>query len=338
VSAVAPTPTRGVLMGAPDFFSIRGGANPHTRDVFGFRKRVDRPRAIAQWHAFAARLADLGVAVFVIPPDALWPGLVYPANAGSLVPLDAEQPIADKRFVLSNLIQSRSGEKAIYRSFVQRLGFRTAEIRSRFEGEADFFPLGDDLYVFTHGTVVRQRFELRVGLPPWTRRYGFRSERAALDELTSFAGGRDVLDLELCLEAFYHGDTCLAAFGPKRRFLLAYLDALTLASRSRLRDRLGDRLLPLDESDAAIYAANSFYLEVAGERLLVLPEGASRRLQEEIRARDVTPITIDVSEFWNKGGGSVKCMIGDLGPLDEPVRPEIATFRELARYRAPARP
>jgi hypothetical protein len=27
----------------------------------------------------------------------------------------------------------------------------------------------------------------------------------------------------------------------------------------------------------------------------------------------VTPITIDVSEFLKKGGGSVKCMIGDLG-------------------------
>jgi hypothetical protein len=32
-----------------------------------------------------------------------------------------------------------------------------------------------------------------------------------------------------------------------------------------------------------------------------------------VRDRGVTPITVDVSEFLKKGGGSVKCMIGDLG-------------------------
>jgi len=36
-------------------------------------------------------------------------------------------------------------------------------------------------------------------------------------------------------------------------------------------------------------------------------------LSAEIRERDVTPLPVDVSEFLKKGGGSVKCMIGDLG-------------------------
>jgi N-dimethylarginine dimethylaminohydrolase len=320
-------------MGAPDFFSIRGGANPHTRNVFGLRKRVRRSLAIAQWASFAGRLSELGAAVFVIPPDPRWPGLVYPANAGALIPLEATRPVAEKRFVLSNLIHSRSGETAIYRSFLTRLGFRPVEIRSRFEGEADFFPVGDDLYLFTHGTIVRQKFELRLGIPPWARRYGFRSEHAALDELRVFAPGLEILALELRLEAFYHGDTCLAAFGPGRRFLLAFLDALTPGSSARLRERLRDRLVPLGESDAAIYAANAFRLVVDREELLVLPQGTSQRLQDQIRACGVTPISIDVSEFWKKGGGSVKCMVGDLGPLDEPATPEIAAFRGQVRYR-----
>ena len=34
-----------------------------------------------------------------------------------------------------------------------------------------------------------------------------------------------------------------------------------------------------------------------------------------MRERGVTPLTVDVSEFLKKGGGSVKCMIGDLGPI-----------------------
>ncbi|HSD09492.1 MAG TPA: hypothetical protein VLF14_00780 [Candidatus Binatia bacterium] len=334
---IASVAGRALLMGAPDFFSIRGGANPHTRNVFGLRKRVHRSLAIAQWTSFAVRLTELRAAVFVVPPDPLWPGLVYPANAGALIPLEPVRPVAEKRFVLSNLIQSRSGETAVYRSFLTRLGFRTLEIRSRFEGEADFFPVGEDLYLFTHGPIVRQRFELRVGVPPWVRRYGFRSERAALDELRGFVPGLEILDLELRLEAFYHGDTCLAAFGPERGFLLAYLDALTPASSARLRGRLRDRLVPLDESDAAIYAANALRLRVDGEELLILPQGTSRRLQDEIRERAVTPILIDVSEFWKKGGGSVKCMVGDLGPLDEPAGPEIAAFREQVRYRPSSR-
>jgi N-dimethylarginine dimethylaminohydrolase len=334
---ISPVPARALLMGAPDFFSIRGGANPHTRNVFGLRKRVRRSLAIEQWASFAGRLSELGSAVFVIPPDPLWPGLVYPANAGALMPLEASRPVAEKRFVLSNLIHSRAGETAVYRSFLTRLGFRPVEIRSRFEGEADFFPVGDDLYVFTHGTIVRQRFELRLGVPPWARRYGFRSERAALDELRPFASGRDILDLELRLEAFYHGDTCLAAFGPERGFLLAYLDALTPDSSTRLRERLRGRLVPLDEKDAAIYAANALRLRADGEESLVLPQGTSRRLLDEIRGCGVTPIVIDVSEFWKKGGGSVKCMVGDLGPLDVPATPEIAAFRDQVRYRHPPR-
>jgi hypothetical protein len=36
-----------------------------------------------------------------------------------------------------------------------------------------------------------------------------------------------------------------------------------------------------------------------------------------VRERKVTPIAADVSEFLKKGGGSVKCMIGDLGPVAE---------------------
>jgi len=320
-------------MGAPDFFSIRGGANPHTRTALGLRKRVRRDLAVAQWHGLASRLTALGVAVYVIPPDPRWPGLVYPANAGALFPLEEALPLAGKRFVLSNLIASRSGEHAVYRDFLRHLGASTMEIRARFEGEADFFPVGEDLYLFTHGTIVRQRFAPRWGIPPWRRRYGFRSELAALEELRPFVGEREILPLELRLEAFYHGDTCLAAFGPDRRFLLAYLDALSMPSQRLLRERLGDRLLALREDDATIYAANAFRLCTADGERLFLPAGVGGRLQDELRGRGVTPELVDVGEFWTKGGGSVKCMIGDLGPGDEPETPAVVGFRHEVRYR-----
>jgi len=51
-----------------------------------------------------------------------------------------------------------------------------------------------------------------------------------------------------------------------------------------------------------------------------MPDGVSERLLAEVRERGVTPIAVDVSEFLKKGGGSVECMIGDLGVITERSR------------------
>ena len=48
-----------------------------------------------------------------------------------------------------------------------------------------------------------------------------------------------------------------------------------------------------------------------------MPGGVSDRLLDAVRDRGVEPLTVDVSEFLKKGGGSVKCMIGDLGLVSE---------------------
>ena len=131
---------------------------------------------------------------------------------------------------------------------------------------------------------------------------------------------REVLRVELVLEAHYHGDTALAAFGPAREFLLAYRDAIAPADWPRLAAAFGDALIELTTEDAQRYAANSFTYTPSGqtaESYLVLPRGVSDRLLAQVRDRGVTPLTADVSEFLKKGGGSVKCMIGDLGPVVE---------------------
>jgi N-dimethylarginine dimethylaminohydrolase len=293
-------------MGDPTFFSVVGGANPHTRDRFGRRKRVDRALAIRQWHRLRDLLADLGVRVHVIPPDAARPGLVYPANAGFR---------AGRDFVLSNLTPTRAAEQPAYREAVESLGLRARTIRARFEGEADLFPAGKH-WLFTHGEIRRQRFVPHLGFPPWKRVYGFRSEPAALDEIAAIAPfDRPVERVRLVDERFYHGDTCLCSFGPGRGALLAYLPVIDPASAERLRALFGDRLVALDPADAAIYAANSFALERSGEPLLVMPAGVSARVRDAVRDRGARVLEVDVSEFHKKGGGSVKCMIGDLGEL-----------------------
>jgi N-dimethylarginine dimethylaminohydrolase len=325
--------SRLVLMGDPTYFSIRGGANPHTRTAWGRRKTVDRAKAIAQWHAFARVLSQFGVRILVVPPDPTWTGLAYPANAGFLFPLDVPTPGQATTFYLANLLPSRVGEQVIYERFLQHCGFRTARRQARFEGEADFFPI-EQRYCFTYGRVETQRFRFRFGLPPYERIYGFRSEFSALAELQQAVGDLEIVELELCNEAYYHGDTALCAFGPNRRFVLAYLEALTPAARSRLLALLKDNLIPLSVADAALYAANSFTLEREGSHFLFMPAGVSERLLLQIRERRVEPVLLEVSEFLRKGGGAVKCMIGDLGPDDETgLTDEQRQFRRTRDYR-----
>jgi N-dimethylarginine dimethylaminohydrolase len=312
---------RTVLMGDPSHFSVQGGANPHTRTRFGARRRVDRTRAIEQWKGLRDTLRDLSVRVIVVPADPAQPGLVYPANAGFMTDVDAEKPLGEKTFYLSNLLPTRAGERPHYEAVLRSAGIRTAGIdpTHRFEGEADFFPVGD-VMVLTHGRLERQRFVPALAFPPWRRIYGFRTDARVEAELAAIVAPRQIVRVELTLEAHYHGDTALCAFGPGRRHLLVFRRGLASESWRAIEAAFGKSVIELEEDDAARYAANSFTLTQGADSVLIMPAGVSQRLCDQIRERGVTPITVDVSEFLKKGGGSVKCMIGDLGPVGGDAR------------------
>ena len=298
--------THSVLMGDPAHFSVVGGANPHTRDRWGQRKSVDHTLAIQQWNRMRETLEELGLRVIVVPPDPAHPGLVYPANAGFRIA---------NEFVLSHLTPTRADELPAYETAVSALGLRTHRVDARFEGEADLFPAGE-FYLFTHGTISKPHFVPRLGWPPWKRVYGFRSDPAVLAEIDAIHPlDRIVQRVELIDERYYHGDTCLCSFGSGRAHLMVYASVIHPSALSVLEKSFGDRLVGLGEDDAAIYAANSFAFERDGEPHLVMPHGISSRLSDEIRDHGVQVITVDVSEFYKKGGGSVKCMIGDLGEI-----------------------
>jgi N-dimethylarginine dimethylaminohydrolase len=304
-------------MGDPTHFSVKGGANPHTRTRWGTRRRVDKQRAIAQWHGLRSLLEELGLRVLVVPPVAEWPGTVYPANAGFMFEVDAPRRAEQKRFVLANLLPSRAGEQVHYARALASAGIPTETLDPplRFEGEADLFP-ARGRYLFTHGRLERQRFVPALALPPWRRVYGFRTDARVRELFVPRLAPAEVLRAELMREAYYHGDTALAAFGPAREHLIAYRAAIAPADWPRLVESFGDALLELTDEDAQRYAANSFTYTPSGqtsESYLVLPRGVSGRLLAQVRERGVTPLTADVSEFLKKGGGSVKCMIGDLG-------------------------
>lgn len=324
-------------MGDPTYFSVIGGANPHTRNWLGMRRPVDPEAARSQWHALARELVAHGCEVYVIAPLPGLSGLVYPANAGFLYPIELGSgerfPASTRKlFYLSNLLPSRAAERQVYERFLQALGYKTHSIRARFEGEADFFPAADAM-IFTYGAIERQRFVPRVGLPPWRRVYGFRSQYRALEELHPIVEPKVVMALELVLEAHYHGDTVICSFGPTREFLLVYLEGLSFAARSALRETFGEHVIALSARDARVYAANSFQVEHRGKLYLLMPEGVSNDLLRKVRERSVEPVLLNVSEFLRKGGGSIKCMILDLGPTEEqPSDQHAAAIRAERSY------
>ena len=344
-----------ILMGDPRYFSIKGGANPHTRNRWGRRKMVDKAKAIDQWQTLKQTLEAHGIEVWVVPPDENWPGTVYPANAGFMFPsnghpsagwdpdpFDAELNVSpstkgdpnlrwddgqgwnnDPSFFLSNLIPSRSGEQASYQKILESKGIECRNVSFRFEGEADFFPAYQE-YIFTCGPIEQQRFVPRWGLPPWKRVYGFRSDEKGLADLQAIVS-TPIRKIRLIKETHYHGDTVLCAFGNDsanrrgaamlRPYLLAYMEGLDPSAARQLQTDYGKRLIPLSESDAFSYAANSFQFIKDGQVHLVMHSQVSSDLQNKIKAFGVELILVDVSEFLKKGGGSVKCMIGDLGHL-----------------------
>ena len=66
-----------------------------------------------------------------------------------------------------------------------------------------------------------------------------------------------------------------------------------------------------------------------------MPEGCSGGLVSEIRARGITPVLVNVSEFMQTGGGSVKCLIATLGPLaleDPLLSPFVLETRRKVLY------
>jgi N-dimethylarginine dimethylaminohydrolase len=307
---------RTVLMGDPSHFSVQGGANPHTRTRWGAKRKVNRELAIEQWHGLKHQLEDIDIRVIVVPADPEQPGLVYPANAGCQSDVDHPDPVGAKVFTLSNLLPTRAGEKHHYRRLLEERGFFVSDIDEeyRFEGEADFFPAGD-VYLFTHGTLEKQRFVPTLGIPPWKRVYGFRTDARVEALLAPKVAPTPIMTVGLVLEAHYHGDTAICAFGKNRGDLLVYRDAIDVDDMAKLKHHFDGHIIELSKEDAEFYAANAFTYERDGDCFLVMPEGVSERLLDEIRERNVTPLTVDVSEFLKKGGGSVKCMIGDLGLL-----------------------
>ena len=301
-----------VLMTDPRYFTIRGGANPHTRNPDSTLKSVDSGRAWKQWHNYVDALLDGGVDIYVAEAVPELTGMVFAANAGFLAGRLEERPSHEKTFYPSHFTaEHRRPEGPEYAEFMENLGFEVADYPDdwRFEGEADAFPVG------------------RGGDLEWIFTYGFRSDPTIADWLEDDIVGEPFHRYELADPKYYHGDCILCDLGGP---LLGWSSGLVDASAERLREDFGDRLVELEDEEGAGFAGNSFYVETDRDRLLYTPTELGGETHEKIEAAGVTVVPVDISEFFGKGGGGPKCMVFNLGRMaidEEGLSPEARSFR-----------
>jgi len=302
-----------VMMGDPKYFRIKNGQNPYTRNAWGFRKRVNTAKAIDQWKAFKETLESLDAHTLILPAQKAYPGLVFPANAGFVYPKYEVLDWEKKRFYLSHLIGRRSHERLVYHQMIRKTGFDIHTAFYIFEGEADFFPCGE-FYIFSYGKIVPTGFRQRKGFPPWYYRFSHRSDAGNKGVLQEIVGKTPIIRIRLMDTRYYHGDVAMFAFGPNREYLLAYLEAMDKPSRERLAHHLGDRLIPLSKKDAENFVANSFQMITSHGPHVIFPVGVSEEVKKKVTDLGIPITEVDVSEFAQKGGGSIKCLLCDLGP------------------------
>lgn len=301
-----------VLMTHPRHFKIEGGANPHTRNEDDSLKQVDPDVAIEQWNSYVDALVDVGVDVYVIDAVPELTGMVFAANAGFLRGRLELKPSPQKTFFPSHFeVEHRLPESTRFAEFMSAFGVKVIDYPEqwRWEGEADAFPIG------------------RGAQTQWVFTHGFRSDEEVGDWLESGVLEREVLKLQLVDPHYYHGDTALCDLGGP---CLAYLDAFDEASREKLVDTFDDRILEVDDEDAEHFLCNSFYVEVGQDRFLFTPPGVQDDTREAIRERGVEVISVDVSEFFGKGGGGPKCLVFNLGECE---RTEAGLTEEQSAFR-----
>lgn len=286
-----------ILMTDPRHYAIRGGANPHTRNPDNSLKEVDIASAMPQWHSYVDALLDGGVSVYVVEPVEELTGMVFAANAGFLDGRLDDRPSTQKTFYPSHFTaQHRIGETEVFKQFMHRFGFQVGEYprERRFEGEADAFPVGrgeDTQWVFTSA---------------------FRSDPVIADWLEQEVVREPMLRLKLSDPAYYHGDTVICDLGDAA---MAYPGGLRESSWRRLRERLDGRLIVLSDEDAANFIANSFYVETESDRLLYTPAEISDEARTKVEEIGIEVVPVDISEFFQKGGGGPKCMVFNLGRI-----------------------
>ena len=260
--------------------------------------------ARAEFEAFAEKLQDAGVRLFVFDEADAGPGhtpdAVFPNNWVSfhqdgtvvLYPMMAENRRSERR---PDIIDSLAGHFIIRR----RLDLTKAEVQGRYlEGTGSI--------VFDH--VNRVAYANRSP----------RTDEGLLDELCAELDYRPFLfdAADKSGKAIYHANVLLA-LGED----LAIICSACLATADRLGllgvlEHDGHRIVDISYEQMHCFAGNAIQLEnTKGEKILVMSESAFRSLNRDqlrLLENSNTLLFSGLSSIESIGGGSARCMIAGI--------------------------
>ncbi|WP_410813489.1 dimethylarginine dimethylaminohydrolase family protein [Micromonospora sp. 067-2] len=256
---------RHYLMCPPDYFEVSYSINPWMDP----HAVVDEQAAHEQWRGLVETIREAGGLVETIPAVPQLPDMVFVANGG-IVSGDFFLPAAMRH-------PERQGETPHLLAWFEEFGCKLLDPPAATQEGA-----GDAL-VFADALVAG---------------YGFRSERAAYEDVTARTGWR-VVPVHLVDPRLYHVDIAFCPLGERQALVVP--DAFDREARRALADLVPDPVL-LTMEEALAFSANSI---VIGQ--VVIMPACSARLEAELRRRGFEVVVHPVGEFLKAGGG-VRCL------------------------------
>lgn len=258
------------LVCKPKDYDVRYQINPW----MDLSKTPEKALAASQWMNLHHHILRLGGWLEYVEHADGWPDMVFTANAGLVRGRDA---------VISKFRhKERAGEERYFKEWFSASGFNVHELsKGAFEGEGDALFAGDILFCG----------------------YGFRSDRAAHEEVASLLGVKKLVAVKLQDPRFYHLDTCFCPLTPK--LALVHPRAFNASDLALLEQSI--ELIRVPSTDAVHFVCNAVVLGTD----VVLPAGCDTTYRA-LAERGYTAHPVALSEFI-KAGGAAKCLSLKLG-------------------------
>ncbi|MFN3403340.1 MAG: dimethylarginine dimethylaminohydrolase family protein [Cytophagaceae bacterium] len=277
---------RKVLMASPEYFDIIDVKNPHMEQGLG---RVDKALAVKQWNELKKvyqTLKKKGVLedVGVIPGVKGCEDMVFAAN--QTFPWKDEN--GNKVVVLSKMRHcSRQKEVPYFAEYFKSLDYNLIQLKHAdlFEGMGDTIPHPGKMLLYGG--------------------YGFRSDKAAMDELSKILNV-PIVALELVNDKFYHLDTCFLPLDEETVMICA--EAFTINGIRMIKKLFKEVIvIPVNEAEVS-FALNAHIINdaVTGKKFALIQKG-NAITQHHLAKHGFEVIEVDTSEYI-KSGGSVFCM------------------------------
>ena len=266
-----------VLMVSPEHFDIEYAINPHMINNKGELKSVDTKKAFQQWEKLKDTFASLNLVIEVIPGAEKLPDMVFCAN--QCFPFKKDGKL---NLVLSEMhSDQRKPEVPYFKKWAQSHNIPTHKL-----GDIPLEGMGDVIWDYSSEKIFGG--------------FGIRTSSEIYPQLESLIG-KEIIQLELVNERFYHLDTCFSPLGNGK---VAFVkEAFSEKGLKIIESHFSTLIeIPLDE------AIKQLACNLCGPngQDIIIQKGALKTNQL-LKEQGFKIHEVDTSEYI-KSGGSVFCM------------------------------